>query len=327
MKFTVTATAIALISLCGSTFAGGLEERDFGLFKDLQIRRNRSGPSGNFGPPPNINAAKGKRPPPKGNGNKGNGNGNKGNGNTGNGNNPPTASSTSSAVSGTNTAAPPAGTEDPQESLTLDPREIQPNLALDGQQVPTAGQVPSLTSKNNFINFCLTQNVPLTDGKQIRGGSCNVVPMGRIIAKVNIPSSKFAFPKNFSTLKANQAFTIQLKIKNMQLGSFTNAQTNYYAAPALVNDAGIVIGHTHVVVESLTSLDQTEPANPTQFAFFKGVNTPPNGDGVVTADVTKGLPAGTYRLFSINTSSNHQPVLASIAQHGSMDDGIYFTVA
>lgn len=105
--------------------------------------------------------------------------------------------------------------------MTLDPRVIQPNLALDGQQVPVAGQVPSLTSKNNFMNFCLTQNVPLTDGKQIRSGSCNVVPMGRIIAKANLPSAKFVFPKNFSTLKANEAFTIQLKINNMQVRNRT----------------------------------------------------------------------------------------------------------
>jgi hypothetical protein len=210
--------------------------------------------------------------------------------------------------------------------LTLDPRVIQPNLALDGQQVPVAGQVPSLTSTNNFINFCLTQNVPLTDGRQIRPGSCNVVPMGRIIAKTILPSAKFVFPKNFGTVPANQPFTIQLKVNNMQLGFFTNAQTNYYAAPAQVNDAGIIIGHTHVVIEPLTSLAQTEPANPVNFAFFKGVNSGPDNNGVVTADVTKGLPAGVYRLFSINTAANHQPVLASVAQHGSMDDGIYFTV-
>jgi hypothetical protein len=237
-----------------------------------------------------------------------------------------TASATDTLATASDTAAPPAATEDPQESLTLDPRVIQPGLALDGQQVPVAGQVPSLTSKNNFINFCLTQNVPLTDGKQVRAGSCNVVPMGRIIPKANLPSSKFVFPKNFSTLKANEPFTIQMKVKNMELGFFTNAQLNYYAAPAQLNDAGIVFGHTHVVIEPLTSLDQTEPADPKGFAFFKGVNSPPNGDGVVTADVAKGLAAGTYRLFSINTASNHQPVLASVAQHGSMDDGIYFTV-
>jgi hypothetical protein len=234
--------------------------------------------------------------------------------------------STDITATASDTAAPPAATEDPQESLTLDPRVIQPGLALDGQQVPVAGQVPSLTSKNNFINFCLTQNVPLTDGKQIRAGSCNVVPMGRIIPKANLPSSKFVFPKNFSTLKANEPFTIQMKVKNMELGFFTNAQLNYYAAPAQLNDANIIVGHTHVVIEPLTSLDQTEPADPTKFAFFKGVNSPPNGNGVVTADVAKGLAAGTYRLFSINTAANHMPVLASVAQHGCLDDGIYFTV-
>jgi len=233
----------------------------------------------------------------------------------------------SATASDTNTAAPPAATEDPQVSLTLDPRVIQPGLALDGQQVPVAGQVPSLTSTNNFINFCLTQNVPLTDGKQVRAGSCNVVPMGRIIPKANLPSSKFFFPKNFSTLKANEPFTIQMKVKNMDLGFFTNAQLNYYAAPAQLNDAGIILGHTHVVIEPLTSLDQTEPLDPTKFAFFKGVNSPPNGAGFVTADVAKGLAAGTYRLFSINTAANHMPVLASVAQHGCLDDSIYFTVA
>ncbi|TFY79009.1 hypothetical protein EWM64_g5000, partial [Hericium alpestre] len=35
---------------------------------------------------------------------------------------------------------------------------------------------------------------------------------------------------------------------------------------------------------------------------------------------------GTYRLSSINSAANHQPVLVAVAQHGSMDDQIYFTV-
>ena len=44
---------------------------------------------------------------------------------------------------------------------------------------------------------------------------------------------------------------------------------------------------------------------------------------MLTADVTDGLPAGVYRLSSINTASNHQPVLSPIAQHGSLDDAVY----
>jgi len=90
----------------------------------------------------------------------------------------------------------------------------------------------------------------------------------------------------------------------------------------VVNGQGQIIGHTHVVVEKITSFKQTTPTDPTVFAFFKGVNTKAVG-GVVSADVTNGLPAGTYRLASINAGMNHMPVIAPIAQHGSLDDVIY----
>jgi hypothetical protein len=73
---------------------------------------------------------------------------------------------------------------------------VQTALQKDGQQTPAAGQVASLTSSNNLyvfvcwccttqsqflfysffssINFCLTQKgVPLTNGAQIKNGSCN----------------------------------------------------------------------------------------------------------------------------------------------------------
>jgi hypothetical protein len=43
------------------------------------------------------------------------------------------------------------------------------------------GQVSSLTSTNNFINFCkTTSGVPLTNGQQVTGGSCNPAPVGAI---------------------------------------------------------------------------------------------------------------------------------------------------
>jgi hypothetical protein len=58
------------------------------------------------------------------------------------------------------------------------------------------------------------------------------------------------------------------------------------------------------------------------FAFFKGLNGKAE-NGILTADVTKGLPAGFYRLGSINTAANHQPVIVPIAQHGGLDDYIY----
>jgi hypothetical protein len=200
--------------------------------------------------------------------------------------------------------------------LTLDPSVIAKGFANDGQDVPEAGQVASLTSTNNFINFCATvPNLPITDGKQIRTGSCNPAPIGVIPSTNNMPSCKFTVPKNGDTIPADQQFTISMAIQNLQTGNFVNAQQNYFAAPQQVNGQGTIIGHSHVVVEKLTALDQTTATNPNKFAFFKGLNAAAEG-GVLTADVAKGLPAGAYRLCSINSAANHQPVIVAIAQHG-----------
>jgi hypothetical protein len=146
--------------------------------------------------------------------------------------------------------------------------------------------------------------------------------MGVIPSSNNMPSSKFTIPKNGDTLKANTPFTITMAVANFQTGAFVNAQENYFAAPQQLNGQGQIIGHSHVVVEALTALDQTTPTNPKVFAFFKGLNAPA-ANGLLTADVTAGLPAGVYKLSSINTAANHQPVLVPIAQHGSLDDAVY----
>ncbi|KAG5646871.1 hypothetical protein DXG03_001947 [Asterophora parasitica] len=213
----------------------------------------------------------------------------------------------------------------PQTSLTLDPRVIAKGFANDGQDVPAVGQVKSLTSTNNFINFCLTQpSLPITDGKQITTGSCNPAPIGAIPSVDRMPSSKFTFPPNGGNVGANQPFTISMAINNLQTGNFVNAQNNYFAAPQQLNGQGTIIGHSHVVVEQLTSLTQTTPTDPRKFAFFKGLNGVAQG-GVLTADVTSGLPAGAYRLCSINAAANHQPAIVPVAQHGSLDDCVYFT--
>src|SRR6185369_6786702 len=101
---------------------------------------------------------------------------------------------------------------------------------------PTDGQIRSLTSTNNFINFCLTYpNLALTNGKQIPTGSCNPVPMGAIPSSDNIPSVKFAFPLNGGKIKASTPFTIKLNVNNIETGNFVNSAVNYYAAPQQLN--------------------------------------------------------------------------------------------
>jgi len=241
-----------------------------------------------------------------------------------------TAGATATQIAAQNSTAATGGNSgnngDPQTSLTLDPKVIATGFANNGQDVPEAGQVASLTSSNNFINFCLTvPNLPITNGKQITTGSCNPAPMGVIPSSDNMPSAKFTFPKNGDTIKATTAFTISMAVKNFQTGAFVNAQENYFAAPQQVNGQGQIIGHSHVVVEQLTALDQTTPTDPKTFAFFKGLNAAAQ-NGILTADVTNGLPSGFYKLSSINTAANHQPVLVPIAQHGSLDDAVYFTI-
>ncbi|TFL03199.1 hypothetical protein BDV98DRAFT_419062 [Pterulicium gracile] len=226
---------------------------------------------------------------------------------------------------GGNGAIGDGGIADPQTSLTLDPRVVSTNFANDGQDQPTAGQVPSLTSTNNFINFCLDSGLPLTNGQQNRAGSCNTAPIGMIPSVQNMPASKFLSPRNFASVQSGQPFTIQMKIDRMQTGSFVNAQQNYFAAPQQLNNQGQIIGHTHVVIELLNSFQDTNVPDPNVFAFFKGVNTAAQG-GVVTADVpAPGLAAGIYRMCSINAAANHQPAIVPIAQHGSIDDCIYFS--
>ena len=183
--------------------------------------------------------------------------------------------------------------------------------------------MPSLTSTNNFINFCATvPNLPITNGKQITSGSCNPAPMGIIAATTNMPSSKFVFPTNGAVVPANTNFTVQMKIKNLVTGNFVNANESYFAAPQQIDASGNIKGHSHITIDPVNSFTDTTVTDPTKFVYFKGLNAAAQG-GILTADLTAGLPAGVYRLASINTAANHQPALVAVAQHGSLDDMVY----
>ncbi|KZT58533.1 hypothetical protein CALCODRAFT_432460 [Calocera cornea HHB12733] len=239
----------------------------------------------------------------------------------------PPASSTSTAAASTESTDPGFCGNDPQKSLCLLSSQVMTGLEQDGQAVPEAGQVPSLVSSNNFINFCATlPNLPLTNGQQIKTGSCNAAPMGVIISQDKMPSCKFQNPKNMDVIPANTAFTISLLINNLETGNFVSATSNYYAAPAQINDQGILIGHSHVVIEEIDSLTSTTLTDPTRFAFFKGLNDAAV-NGLLSAEVSGGLPPGTYKMSTINSAANHQPALVAVAQHAALDDTVYFTVS
>jgi hypothetical protein len=152
--------------------------------------------------------------------------------------------------------------------------------------------------------------------------------MGDIPAKTSMVSSIITFPLSgsASNLQSDTSFNITVQTQNLVAGSFTNADATYYAAPQSLS-GGKVVGHTHVTVQDLgSSLNPTKALDATQFAFFKGINDAGNGQGLLTAVVTGGLPAGNYRVCTMASASNHQPVLMPVAQRGTPDDCTKFTV-
>jgi len=140
-------------------------------------------------------------------------------------------------------------------------------------------------------------------------------------------SSIITFPQTGSVIPSDTTFTITVQMSNIVAGFFTDADATYYAGPQFLQD-GNVVGHTHVTVQDLgTNLNPTVALDPTQFAFFKGINNAGNGEGLLSANVTGGLPAGNYRVCTMAAAANHQPVLMPVAQRGTPDDCTKFVVS
>ena len=151
--------------------------------------------------------------------------------------------------------------------------------------------------------------------------------MGDIPAKTNMVSSIITFPQTGSVIPSDTDFTITVQMANIVAGSFTDADATYYAGPQFLQ-GGSVVGHTHVTVQDLgKNLNPTAALDATQFAFFKGINDAGNGEGLLSANVTGGLPAGNYRVCTMAAASNHQPVLMPVAQRGTPDDCTKFVVS
>ncbi|KDN60631.1 hypothetical protein CSUB01_04966 [Colletotrichum sublineola] len=207
---------------------------------------------------------------------------------------------------------------------------LDANLVQKGSQqagTPAAGQAQSATDQANFINFCKDEANALTNGEQKTGGSCNSIPMGKIPSINNMVSTIIKNPPPNGNIQANQQFDVQLKVNGLQAGSFTDAQSTYYSAPQNLNQQGQIIGHVHVTIQDMgNSMTPQDALDPKQFVFFKGIDDAGDGKGNLKATVTGGLPAGIYRVCSMSSSSNHQPVLMPVAQRGGQDDCNKFTV-
>ena len=150
--------------------------------------------------------------------------------------------------------------------------------------------------------------------------------MGKIPSTANMISSIITNPGPGDNIAANTDFNIQVQTSGLVAGSFTNPDVTYYANPQDLQ-GGKVVGHTHVTVQSLGANNAPQQApDPTVFAFFKGINDAGDGNGGLQAAVAGGLPAGSYRVCTMTSSSTHQPVLMPVAQRGAQDDCQKFTV-
>ncbi|KAJ7087546.1 hypothetical protein B0H15DRAFT_297476 [Mycena belliarum] len=213
---------------------------------------------------------------------------------------------------------------DAQTSLNLDASLVATSFARTSNG---AGVTSSLTSPNNFINFCDTvAPTPITDGKQISGGSCNPAPMGLIPSTDHIPSVLIYKPANMETVAANTAIDLQILVSNLKTGVSVNPATNYLSAPQQLDPNGNVVGHYHLVVEKLVALNSTVPMDPGAVTFFSIINKEANAGGAIQSSIPNGLPEGFYRATVTTHAANHQPVLVPVSQHGSLNDVTYFTV-
>lgn len=151
--------------------------------------------------------------------------------------------------------------------------------------------------------------------------------MGDIPAKTQMVSSVITNPQTGVEIPSDTTFNITVQMSNIFAGQFTNADATYYAAPQqLVN--GVVSGHTHVTVQDLGGdLNPTQALDATLFSFFKGINDAGNGQGLLSAEVLGGLPAGNYRVCTLASAANHQPVIMPVAQRGTADDCTKFVVS
>ena len=163
----------------------------------------------------------------------------------------------------------------------------------------------------NFINFCTGKTK--TNGQQVTGGSCNGIVMGEIPSNDNMVSSIVVFPGPGEDIAADTEFNVQVQITNLVAGSFTDPVRTYYASPQALQ-GGRIVGHCHVTIQDLNNnIATNQPPDPKTFAFFKGINDNGDGNGRLQAVVADGLPAGTYRVCTMNSASNHQPVLMPVS--------------
>ncbi|RHZ75379.1 hypothetical protein Glove_214g39 [Diversispora epigaea] len=174
--------------------------------------------------------------------------------------------------------------------------------------------------------FCKKSKKTPADGTQNRNGACVSTVLGELPSADKMVTCILTNPANGAQLKANTAFNVEMVIKNIQTGAFSDPAKEYYITGQTLNANGFIIGHTHVTIQQIDSPQTNNPPDPAVFAFFKGADQAADGQGKLTIPVDNGLPPGNYRICTLSSSLTHQSVIMPVAQRGSQDDCIRMKV-
>jgi len=172
-------------------------------------------------------------------------------------------------------------------------------------------------------DICDQSSLTLENGLQLANGSCSKTVQGEIPNSDHMVSTIIFSPRNGDCLDSNKPFDVNSRTINLHTGEFDDPAKQYYKFPQELDDNGLIFGHSHITIQKLESDDQ--PPDPKVFAFFLGLNNPAKDD-VLTANVKKGLPEGSFRICTMVASFGHQPTLMPVAQRGSQDDCIRIAV-
>ena len=190
-------------------------------------------------------------------------------------------------------------------------------------EAATTSPSTSSSQSDQVLKFCKGHR--LNDGTQIKTGSCSATIQGAIPSIDKMISTLIISPKNGATLSAGKNITVEVKTKNMDLGLFLNPQVEYYTHPQTLNSKGLIQGHQHVVVQKI-NFDSQTPPDAQKFEFFKGLDENPSSNNILSTVIPNGLKKGEYRICTMTGSASHQPAIMPVAQRGSQDDCIRFTV-
>ncbi|KAL3897775.1 MAG: hypothetical protein SGCHY_003191 [Lobulomycetales sp.] len=169
-------------------------------------------------------------------------------------------------------------------------------------------------------NFCVKEfpQLQLADGSQLRAGSCSLTPQGAIPSFDQMVSTLIVEPEDGAELDASKDFVVTIAT-----GFFSDANEQYYTNGQQLNSAGVIQGHQHI---SIQSISPPSPPDAREFVFFKGLNEQGRRGRGGAVLLSVSVPAGSlsstglHRICSITGAFTHQPVIMPVAQRGSQDD-------